>query len=43
MDHYFAKFFENTLDFKHYWSMNTFLFQGTNYGLENSTIQKDLE
>jgi hypothetical protein len=41
MDHYFAKFFENTLDFKHYWSMNTFLFQGTNYGLENSTIQRD--
>jgi len=29
------------LDFKHYWSMNTFLIQGTNYGLEESTIQKD--
>jgi hypothetical protein len=42
MDYYMANFFENTLDFKHYWSMNTFLIQGTNYGLEESTIQKDI-
>jgi len=41
MDYYMVNFFENTIDFKHYWSMNTFLIQGTNYGLEESTIQRD--
>jgi hypothetical protein len=42
MDYYMTNFFENTLDFKHYWSMNTFFIQGSNFGLEESTIQKDL-
>ena len=42
MDYYMTNFFENTLDFKHYWSIKTFLIQGTNFGFEESTIQKDL-
>ena len=41
-DYYMINFFENNLDFKHYWSMNTFLMQGSNLGFEESTIQKDL-
>ena len=40
-DYYLTNFFENNLNFKHYWSMNTFFIQGSNYGLEESTIQKD--
>ena len=42
-DYYFINFFENNLDFKHYWSLDTFFIQGSNYGLDNSTIQKDIE
>ena len=41
-DYYMINFFENSLDFKHYWSINTFLIQGSNLGFEESTIQKDL-
>jgi hypothetical protein len=40
-DYYMTNFFENNLNFKHYWSMNTFFIQGSNYGMEESTIQKD--
>ena len=42
-DYYFINYFENNLDFKHYWSLDTFFIQGSNYGLDNSTIQKDIE
>jgi len=42
MDYYMTNFFENTSDFKHYWSMNTFFIQGSNFGFEESTIQKDI-
>jgi hypothetical protein len=41
-DYYMTNFFENNLDFKQYWSMSTFFIQRTNYGLEESTIQRDL-
>ena len=40
-DYYITNFFENVLDFKHYWSMNTFFIQGSQYGLDISTIQSD--
>ena len=40
-DYYLIDFFENQMEFKHYWSMNTFFIQGSNHGLEESTIQKD--
>lgn len=40
-DYYMTNFFENNLNFKQYWSMSTFFIQGSNYGLEESTIQKD--
>lgn len=40
-DYYMTNFFENHLDFKQYWSMSTFFIQRTNYGLEESTIQRD--
>jgi hypothetical protein len=42
-DYYMTNFFENRLDFKHYWSLDTFFIQGSNYGLDISSIQKDLE
>lgn len=40
-DYYITNFFENVLDFKHYWSLNTFFIQGSQYGLDISTIQSD--
>jgi hypothetical protein len=40
-DYYMIQFFETNLDFKHYWSMDGFFIQGSNYGLEESTIQRD--
>jgi hypothetical protein len=40
-DYYLTNFLENTLDFKHYWSLDTFFIQGSNYGIYESTIQKD--
>lgn len=42
-DYYMSNFFEITPDFKHYWSMDTFFIQGTNNGLEKSSIQTDTE
>jgi len=42
-DYYMSNFFEITPDFKQYWSMDTFFIQGTNNGLEKSTIQTDTE
>jgi len=41
-DYYMTNFFETNIDFKHYWSLDTFFIQGTNYGLDNSTIQNDI-
>jgi hypothetical protein len=40
-DYYITNFFENNLDFKHYWSINTFFIQGSQHGLDISTIQSD--
>lgn len=42
-DYYMTNFFENNLDFKQYWSISTFFIQRTNYGLEESTIQRDFD
>lgn len=42
-DYYLINFFEDCLDFKHYWSLDTFFIQGSNYGLDVSTIQTDTE
>ena len=42
-DYYMCNFFETNKDFRHYWSYDTFFFQGSNYGLEKSTIQSDIE
>lgn len=40
-DYYMCNFLENNLDFKHYWSVDEFFFQGSNKGLIQSTIQCD--
>lgn len=40
-DYYMTNFLETNLEFKHYWSLDTFFIQGSNYGLEASTIQND--
>lgn len=40
-DYYMSYFFETNQSFRHYWSMDTFFIQGTNCGLEKSTIQND--
>ena len=42
-DYYMTNFFENNVDFKHYWSLDTFFIQGSNYGLDYSAIQKDID
>jgi hypothetical protein len=42
-DYYMTNFFENCLDFKHYWSLDTFFIQGSNNGLDISTIQTDTD
>ena len=42
-DYYLTNFLENNLDFKHYWSLDTFFIQGSNFGWDESTIQKDFE
>lgn len=42
-DYYLINFFENCLDFKHYWSLDTFFIQGSNNGLDVSTIQTDTD
>jgi hypothetical protein len=41
-DYYMTNFFENNVGFKHYWSIDTFFIQGSNYGLDKSTIQNDM-
>ena len=41
LDYYLTNFLENNLDFKHYWSLDYFFIQGSNYGLIESTIQND--
>jgi len=40
-DYYLTQFLETNLAFKHYWSLNTFFIQGSNYGVIPSTIQQD--
>jgi len=42
-DYYLTNFLENSLDFKHYWSLDTFFVQGSNSGLDISTIQTDID
>ena len=43
LDYYMIQFLETHLEFKHYWSLTTFFIQGSNYGIEKSTIQQDIE
>jgi hypothetical protein len=38
-DYYLINFFENNINFKHYWSQNEFFKQGSNLGLMPTTIQ----
>jgi len=38
-DYYMCNFLENNLNFKHYWSVDEFFFQGSNAGLLQTTIQ----
>jgi hypothetical protein len=38
-DYYMCNFFENNLDFKHYWSLDEFFKQGSNSGLVKSTLR----
>ena len=39
MDYYMCNFFENNIDFKHYWSNDEFFIQGSNLGIIQSTLQ----
>jgi hypothetical protein len=38
-DYYMCNFFENNLDFKHYWTANEFFIQGSNLGIIKSTLR----
>lgn len=38
-DYYMCNFFENNLNFKHYWTANEFFIQGSNNGLMPSTLR----
>lgn len=38
-DYYMCNYFENNLNFKHYWSVNEFFIQGSNLGLIDSTLK----
>ena len=40
-DYYMTNMFETNHQFKHYWSTNHYFIQGSNHGLEKSTIQND--
>ena len=40
-DYYMTNFFETNLDFKHYWSLDTFFLQGSNHCIDISEIQND--
>lgn len=42
-DYYMCHFFETHPQFKNYWSLDSFFLQGSNYGIEPSTIQTDVE
>lgn len=41
LDYYMCNFFENNLNFKHYWSINEFFKQGSNLNIISSTIQEN--
>jgi hypothetical protein len=41
-DYFMCNFFENNLNFKHYWSVNEFFKQGSNIGLMKSTLDRNL-
>ena len=42
LDWYIINYLETHHNFKHYWSMDTFFIQGSNQGIFESTIQKDV-
>jgi len=39
MDYYMCNFFENNVNFKHYWSNDEFFIQGSNVGIIQTTLQ----
>jgi hypothetical protein len=39
IDYYMSNFFENNIDFKHYWSVDELFVQGSNLGLIETTLQ----
>ena len=41
-DYYMIQQLETDADFKHYWTSETFFIQGSNHGLDKSTIQNDI-
>ena len=43
LDHYLIDYMETHLEFKYYWSMDTFFIQASNFGIEPSAIQTDIE
>ena len=42
LDYYMINKLETDADFKHYWTSETFFIQGSNHGLDQSTIQHDI-
>jgi hypothetical protein len=42
LDYYMINKLETDADFKHYWTSETFFIQGSNHGLDKSTIQNDI-
>jgi hypothetical protein len=42
-DYYLTNFFENIINFKQYWSLNTFFYQASNFEIDSSTIQNDID
>ena len=39
LDYYFTNKFETNINLKHYWTDIPYFIQGSNYGLDKSTIQ----
>ena len=42
LDHYLQYYFEQHVEFKHYWTLDEFFFQGSNLGIIKTNIQNDL-
>jgi hypothetical protein len=42
LDHYLQYYFEQHIEFKHYWTLDEFFFQGSNLGIIRTNIQNDI-